>query len=61
MKPPSTSANEPIFFMHHSFVDYMWELWRQLKQPRWFRETVSQILNRNLTSSTQSHTFIPVK
>ncbi|GMT19946.1 hypothetical protein PFISCL1PPCAC_11243 [Pristionchus fissidentatus] len=38
MKPPSTSANEPIFFMHHSFVDYMWELWRQLKQPRWFRE-----------------------
>ncbi|KAF8358573.1 tyr-2, partial [Pristionchus pacificus] len=39
MKPPSTSANEPIFFMHHSFVDYMWELWRQLKQPRWFRET----------------------
>ncbi|KHJ97037.1 shTK domain protein [Oesophagostomum dentatum] len=38
MKPPSTSANEPIFFMHHSFVDYLWELWRQLKQPRWLRE-----------------------
>ncbi|CAJ0941064.1 unnamed protein product, partial [Mesorhabditis belari] len=38
MEPPSTSANEPIFFMHHSFVDYLWELWRQLKQPRWIRE-----------------------
>ncbi|CAJ0581059.1 unnamed protein product, partial [Mesorhabditis spiculigera] len=38
MEPPSTSANEPIFFMHHSFVDYLWELWRQLKQPRWLRE-----------------------
>ncbi|CAO4369486.1 unnamed protein product [Caenorhabditis nigoni] len=38
MKPPSTSANEPIFFMHHSFVDYLWELWRQLQQPRWLRE-----------------------
>ncbi|KAK6056263.1 shTK domain protein [Cooperia oncophora] len=38
MKPPSTSANEPLFFMHHSFVDYLWELWRQLKQPRWLRE-----------------------
>ncbi|EPB76075.1 shTK domain protein [Ancylostoma ceylanicum] len=38
MKPPSTSANEPLFYMHHSFVDYLWELWRQLKQPRWLRE-----------------------
>uniref|UniRef100_A0A0N4X7Y7 Tyrosinase_Cu-bd domain-containing protein n=1 Tax=Haemonchus placei TaxID=6290 RepID=A0A0N4X7Y7_HAEPC len=38
MKPPSTSANEPVFFMHHAFVDYLWELWRQLKQPRWLRE-----------------------
>ena len=45
MKPPSTSANEPVFFMHHSFVDYIWELWRQLKQPKWYREQVGLLIH----------------
>ncbi|KAH7697070.1 CBN-TYR-4 protein [Aphelenchoides avenae] len=32
MLDQSTSAADPIFFMHHSFVDLVWELWRQNRQ-----------------------------
>ncbi|CAJ0598332.1 unnamed protein product [Cylicocyclus nassatus] len=53
MKPPSTSANEPLFYMHHSFVDYLWELWRQLKQPRWLREVA--YANDNPYCTNQMH------
>uniref|UniRef100_A0A914EJ37 Tyrosinase copper-binding domain-containing protein n=1 Tax=Acrobeloides nanus TaxID=290746 RepID=A0A914EJ37_9BILA len=28
-----TAANDPIFFLHHCFVDLIWELWRQQKNP----------------------------
>lgn len=28
-----TSANDPLFFLHHAFVDRIWEDWRQQKQP----------------------------
>ncbi|CAB3403535.1 unnamed protein product [Caenorhabditis bovis] len=38
MKPPSTSANDPIFFLHHTFVDFIWEMWRQNHQNRFTRE-----------------------
>lgn len=38
MKPPSTSANDPIFFLHHCFVDFIWEMWRQARQNRFARE-----------------------
>uniref|UniRef100_A0A915AJX6 Tyrosinase copper-binding domain-containing protein n=1 Tax=Parascaris univalens TaxID=6257 RepID=A0A915AJX6_PARUN len=34
MKPPESSSNDPIFFMHHAFVDFVWELWREARQPR---------------------------
>ncbi|CAJ0942683.1 unnamed protein product, partial [Mesorhabditis belari] len=39
MKPPTTSANDPIFFLHHTFVDYIWEIYRQTRQTRGQRET----------------------
>src|SRR5271157_3427025 len=32
------SPNDPIFFFHHSFVDFLWEFWRQKVQTRFWRE-----------------------
>uniref|UniRef100_A0A0R3RSJ5 Tyrosinase_Cu-bd domain-containing protein n=1 Tax=Elaeophora elaphi TaxID=1147741 RepID=A0A0R3RSJ5_9BILA len=34
MKPPTTSANDPVFFLHHSFIDFIFENWRQMHQNR---------------------------
>ncbi|VDN51517.1 unnamed protein product [Dracunculus medinensis] len=39
MREAATSTNDPLFYMHHSFVDFIWELWRQMRQPRWVRES----------------------
>ena len=39
MEDTLTAANDPIFYLHHSFVDYMWEMWRLNKQTRVQRET----------------------
>uniref|UniRef100_A0A914CIK4 Tyrosinase copper-binding domain-containing protein n=1 Tax=Acrobeloides nanus TaxID=290746 RepID=A0A914CIK4_9BILA len=33
MEDLPTATNDPIFFMHHCFVDVIWELWRQQKDP----------------------------
>lgn len=38
MLDQSTSANDPAFYLHHSFVDDIWELWRQQVQNRQERE-----------------------
>uniref|UniRef100_A0A915N8X1 ShKT domain-containing protein n=1 Tax=Meloidogyne javanica TaxID=6303 RepID=A0A915N8X1_MELJA len=39
MLDPRTSANDPLFYMHHSFVDYIWEGYRVRQQSRQQRET----------------------
>lgn len=36
MFDPYTSANDPAFYLHHSFVDYIWEIFRQRKQVNEF-------------------------
>uniref|UniRef100_A0A915CSC3 Tyrosinase copper-binding domain-containing protein n=1 Tax=Ditylenchus dipsaci TaxID=166011 RepID=A0A915CSC3_9BILA len=33
-----SSSNDPLFIMHHGFVDSIWEMWRQKKQTRQQRE-----------------------
>lgn len=33
------SPNDPVFFLHHAFVDYLWEMWRLAKQTPQQRET----------------------
>ncbi|CAK5113229.1 unnamed protein product [Meloidogyne enterolobii] len=39
MNDQSTSANDPIFWVHHGFVDMIWELWRLSRQQKGERET----------------------
>uniref|UniRef100_A0A914I0C7 Tyrosinase copper-binding domain-containing protein n=1 Tax=Globodera rostochiensis TaxID=31243 RepID=A0A914I0C7_GLORO len=39
MQERFSSSNDPIFFMHHGFIDSIWEQWRQTKQSRLQRET----------------------
>ncbi|KAF7637878.1 Tyrosinase_Cu-bd domain-containing protein [Meloidogyne graminicola] len=38
MQERFSSSNDPIFFMHHGFVDSIWEMWRQKRQTRHQRE-----------------------
>ncbi|KAI6218693.1 Tyr-5 [Aphelenchoides fujianensis] len=35
MQDRTTSSNDPIFFLHHSFIDSIWELWRQRHQANY--------------------------
>ncbi|CAI4223790.1 unnamed protein product [Auanema sp. JU1783] len=39
METTTTSTNDPIFFMHHAFVDKIWEDYRQQRQTRSQRES----------------------
>lgn len=33
---PSTSPNDPVFFLHHANVDRLWALWQQSQQPPYY-------------------------
>ncbi|PAV59789.1 hypothetical protein WR25_25738 isoform B [Diploscapter pachys] len=39
----STASNDPIFYMHHAFVDFLWEEWRKNKQDssQWETEWIT--------------------
>ncbi|EFO94245.1 CRE-TYR-3 protein [Caenorhabditis remanei] len=50
MLETSTAANDPIFWMHHSFVDLLWEQYRQTKQTRATRETAYPADNKLCSS-----------
>ncbi|CAJ0593870.1 unnamed protein product [Cylicocyclus nassatus] len=61
-----TSANDPIFFMHHSFVDCIWEMFRQTRQTRADRERAYPVNNELCASqhhfgSTSMRPFAPMK
>ncbi|GMT28773.1 hypothetical protein PFISCL1PPCAC_20070, partial [Pristionchus fissidentatus] len=45
-----TSANDPLFYFHHSFVDFIWDMWRQQKQSRQDRETTYPLDNQQCAS-----------
>ncbi|GMR44720.1 hypothetical protein PMAYCL1PPCAC_14915, partial [Pristionchus mayeri] len=47
-----TSANDPLFFFHHTFVDLIWEMWRQQRQGPADRERTYPIDNQ-LCSAAQ--------
>uniref|UniRef100_A0A183C148 Tyrosinase_Cu-bd domain-containing protein n=1 Tax=Globodera pallida TaxID=36090 RepID=A0A183C148_GLOPA len=51
MADTSTSANDPLFFLHHAFVDCIWEQWRQSKQNRNDREIAYPMDNAQYHSS----------
>jgi len=39
MQDPATSPGDPLFYLHHGMMDYIFELWRQKNQDRSRRES----------------------
>lgn len=35
------SAFDPVFYFHHAFIDYVWELFRRNQVMRWVMEPAS--------------------
>ncbi|VDK68512.1 unnamed protein product [Litomosoides sigmodontis] len=66
MYDPYTSGNDPLFYLHHSFVDYIWEMYRQQKQTRYQRENDYSPDNQACSSalhfgSTLMRPFAPLR
>ena len=34
LKPPQNAAYDPLFYLHHSFVDFLWAFWQELQKHR---------------------------
>uniref|UniRef100_A0A0M3IBJ1 Tyrosinase_Cu-bd domain-containing protein n=2 Tax=Ascaris TaxID=6251 RepID=A0A0M3IBJ1_ASCLU len=51
MFDPYTSGNDPAFYLLHSFVDYIWEMYRQRKQSRYDRESMYPADNQLCSSA----------
>ncbi|KHN76800.1 Putative tyrosinase-like protein tyr-3 [Toxocara canis] len=51
MFDPYTSGNDPAFYLLHSFVDYIWEMYRQRKQSRYDRESMYAADNQLCSSA----------
>uniref|UniRef100_A0A914S1Y9 Tyrosinase copper-binding domain-containing protein n=1 Tax=Parascaris equorum TaxID=6256 RepID=A0A914S1Y9_PAREQ len=53
MFDPYTSGNDPVFYLLHSFVDYIWEMYRQRKQAksRYDRESMYPADNQLCSSA----------
>ncbi|KAK6738371.1 hypothetical protein RB195_020468 [Necator americanus] len=47
------STGDPIFFLHHCMIDFIWETWRLAKQSRGQRE--NDYPTDNINCSSQSH------
>ncbi|KAK5974302.1 ShTK domain-containing protein [Trichostrongylus colubriformis] len=56
----ASSANDPVFYLHHSFVDLIWETWRLRRQTRSARETTYPPDNR-FCSATAHYSYAPMR
>lgn len=37
-----TSPNDPIFFMHHAFIDFIWARWQKIRRETWQQDAANQ-------------------
>lgn len=49
-----TAANDPVFFLHHAFVDYIWEMFRM----RVNIHVYVYVVNQNLSKDSRCHSCV---